>query len=162
MKTTDILGTARNLSPKEYISSGSFSKVYKVGDDKVIKCMITERNISTIKYLKYCKKNHEINPFLPKVYAVKADGEITYVLMEKLEHDYNFVRDFTDKHFEYTKFLHQQNSRKFINLPWHALIKYLNRLNRIHHGKFDLHNANFMVRGTQIVFTDPIFDPKYV
>jgi hypothetical protein len=80
--------------------------------------------------------------------------------MEKLVSNHRNAQDFIIENFGYidggygtrqdTRHLKDDNVRK--------VLKKLNKINRMHDSRFDMHGDNFMFRGGQIVFTDPIYN----
>jgi len=142
------------------LAKGSFSVVYlhEESNEVVTKIFRTSNNEGTIQYLEFCKKNAESNPYLPKVYAIHEKGEFTAVLMERLKSDSYDADDWIDKFLVRGSNWSRIRVRRIADKHVRTVIRFLRNVIKTTEGhKFDFHGDNIMYRGTQPVFTDPIY-----
>ena len=144
----------------EPAGTGSYAKVYAKGN-RVIKIAIGDDAYDC--FLSYVLANQN-NPYLPKIYKVErfiANHGSTYTVveMEKLSPIYqsrnrNQIREVTqmEEDFFYTHKYVWKKSKAYAFVA--ALMDYLREY--VGH-RPDLHTGNVMMRGNQLVITDPLF-----
>lgn len=162
------------------IGSGAYGVVYGSKDSKVVyKVGDTSDNVGYLAYIKVLSKQKKHNPFLPKVYGVRfikdADGdEVFVVAMERLEPLKRGMSDicdwFEDELVENDRWGSDTNKveaalgvKKIVPKPLTEALEVLRKAhNESNSGRrwdcadWDLHSGNFMMRGRQIVVTDPL------
>lgn len=141
----------------KFIGSGLYARVYKIGDMAYkIFDFYEEYSVHTLDYLRYCKRHHNKNPWLPKVYSIKRAGVFIVVEMELLSkkntrrREDAFARlcgteEITDKHL--AGYAIKRSTCDHLT----SVLKYLKRKNV----EWDIHRYNYLWRGDQIVIVDP-------
>lgn len=176
----------RRLVSKEGIKllgGGAFSQVFQHPTLKnVVTKVYTSRDTAYADYLAWCK-DHQDNPYAPKIIddVPYRNGQDAYhiVFMEKLKpipNEYGYIRKFIQimklnpdedeelldildeaikhqdmevlKSFMRTCFKEGRGDAKLAEI-WKKIISY-------GVGAIDLHHGNVMLRGAQLVFTDPV------
>lgn len=164
MLTSKIEVAAGSYSMK-YFSKGKFSKIYKIDDNLVVKALKKAGSEDTIKYLKYCEKNHKNNPYLPKVFKTIENDEACSFLMEYLYSNYTLAVEFINKNITY-----MSRDWKEIRLDkdcphdFRTIIVELRKYRRTNKNiVFDFHDENILfrhIKGKKYhpVVSDPIYD----
>lgn len=131
------------------IGSGSFARVYEFSTNTVLKIAKDENYRA---YAAYVQSKNRANPYLPRIYYRSRVGDFDLYVLEKLEPlrsaewQYDFVQ-----YFEIITALVNNNSPVALNCP------HLTEL----FAEFgpenftDVSRKNCMLRGEQLVFTDP-------
>lgn len=151
------------------IGSGVFGRVFGSRINKKIVYKIGEASTNTgyISYLKELSKQKKHNPFTPKIHAVrfvsgKGDTSAFIVCMERLRelpYDGEEAADtLVDLIMGEKKKQDTYNLGIRMVLPSEikSLVRMVRKAERVSEATLDLHYGNFMVRGRQIVVTDPL------
>lgn len=163
------------------IGSGAYGTVYGSKDSKVVyKVGDTSDNVGYLSYIKVLAKQKKHNPFLPKIYGVrfirsKSGDEVFVVAMEKLEplaRGMGDVCDWFEDELQREDFHWNKSRDKVEDLlgvkrslpkPLTEALEVLRKAYKESNGgrrwdsaDWDLHGGNFMMRGRQIVVTDPL------
>jgi hypothetical protein len=156
------------------LGSGMFSKVFqhpKLGD--VVVKVVSNKDRNFIRYLTWAIE-HQDNPFVPKLLDIHSHGarrkdKFTIVFMEKLKRpSHANLSAKLDKLFGVDNVLDSLESariatnqvvlrkalrNKELDPNLREVLKYL----LDEHGEdLDMHDGNFMLRGGQVVFIDPV------
>lgn len=153
----------------DYVGSGICARVYVNSRRKVAyKIGTVEANEGYLAYINVLAKQEKHNPYTPKIYGVRYirgydDGEVFVVAMEALE-TLNYYR-YTDAVNILGKYLEYGADRVDVMAmigfrfdPSPELVQareILQETYRTGQAGWDLHDGNFMLRGEQIVITDP-------
>jgi hypothetical protein len=160
------------------IGSGAYGTVYGSKDSKVVyKVGDTSNNVGYLSYIKVLSKQKKHNPYLPKIYGVrfirsKSGDEVFVVAMEKLQplkRGMGEVCDwFEDELSGYNRdsFGNAEAALGVKKIVPKPLTEALDVLRKAHSegnsgrrwdsADWDLHCGNFMMRGPQVVVTDPL------
>jgi len=141
------------------LGTGVYARVY--GNDTHVYKIIAKptEQACTINYLKWCKKHHETNPWLPKVYEIRQCRGFVIVKMERLEigKEVSKVNKF-ERCSGGTRVWDAYDAQKVVKTTKDAglkqVMKYLARVSP--YDGFDMHSDNFLLRGNQVVITDPL------
>jgi len=144
------------------LGTGYFSRVYQHPTlaDVVVK-MVVRRDPKYIEFAEKCRRT--ANPWLPKVFAIHhcemlhrgRPTKVSFVFLERL-------KESASKDFETALEKISPSAQYFEDVRWKRV-----RHHRDPHIKEvaqlftelevnDLHEGNMMMRGTQLVFTDPV------
>lgn len=154
------------------IGSGAYAKVYSRNDLNVVfKVGDAEDNSGYMSYLKALSQVKTKNPYFPKIYeasivrgrnsydsvlvvAMERLRELEYVSLQKLRP----VIDWFDNNAWHIDRLFELSKLLGIKYPIHLsqALRVLQKAYKTSGGSFDLHAGNFMLRGEQLVITDPI------
>jgi len=156
------------------LGSGMFSKVFqhpKLGD--VVVKVVSNRDRNFLRYLTWAIE-HQDNPYVPKLLDLRVQpgrkqGKYTIVFMEKLRpitpsrlrpklaklfgREDAFKLLSSDRADVTYRLLRRAVEGGDLDPHLEELIKYL----LDEHEQFDMHEGNFMLRGNQLVFTDPVY-----
>ena len=156
--------------------SGSYANVY-VDPSKDYVYKMYSRDYGYDCYLKFLQSQKQQNPFAPKVYAVRVlkgtDGSrCTVVCTEKLKpfttkgqkHKGERMKIFRKAEFlfeKYYQFLYDSDGIYRIKSSKDKLVRLVEDLYAFygtkHCGSPDIHKGNLMLRGNQVVITDPLY-----
>ena len=159
----------------KYLGSGSYGTVYGAkGSNVVYKLGDASDNTGYIAFIKTLAKQKTQNPFMPKVYGVRFikdenGDEVFVVAMERLQHlprDKRTVVDFfcnelEDDGNDLTQGEKMLGVKRLVPKPLKEALDIL-RIAHRNSGSgwdsagWDLHAGNFMMRGQQVVCTDPL------
>lgn len=166
---------------KQGISSlgkGGFAKVFQHPTmPNVAVKLLVERDPGYERYLQFCETKGKGNPYCPKILqVVKADKifddpwdpNMVVVFMEKLapisQHEFNTFHQYVS-YLADIPITHDNNlcdpetwhllSKQKDDVPLAKLAKALYVMYTSDQEDFDLHKANIMKRGQQLVITDP-------
>ena len=159
----------------ECIGEGAYACVFQHPTLKniVVKVFKT-KDVEFAKYLKFCR-THQHNPYVPKIYGHhRSSTEYEIVFLERLKRVrvWQAVSRLVSKQFTLTK-EQAKNLKSAFMMPEPETFRELNKLvksraanpdfeefwNHIRtHGprRLDFHPGNMMLRGKQLVFTDPV------
>lgn len=162
------------------IGSGCYGTVYGSKDSKVVyKVGDADNNVGYLSFIKVLSKQKKHNPYLPKVYGVrfikdKHGDEVFVVAMERLEPLARGMGDvcdwFEDELVEKDRWGSDTKKveealgvKKIVPKPLGEALTVLRKAyelsqsgKRCDQADWDLHGGNFMMRGKQIVVTDPL------
>lgn len=161
------------------LGKGEFAGVYgKPNSDYIIKLFATE-DYGFQEYLNFIR-THQSNPYVPKLKGnlVKVTPSISAVRMERLrplasDHEKQLVQHLEHLVHEYHDILEYWKDpnahdeidydsktldilRYFPNLRTDANLQEICEYLTQHHGDVDIHKGNAMMRGKQLVITDPL------
>lgn len=160
------------------LGKGGFAQVFQHPTmPNVAVKLLVEQDPGYERYLKYCETKGKSNPYCPKILqVVKAekifddtwDPDMVLVFMEKLtpitQQEFNTFHQYASS-LANLPIMHSNNlcdsrtwhllSKQKEDLPLAALAKALYVMYASDQEDFDLHKANIMKRGHQLVITDP-------
>jgi hypothetical protein len=158
----------------KHIGSGSYGSVYGCKKSNVVyKIGDASDNEGYIAFIRVLSKQKKQNPFMPVIYGVRfikdKDGDEYFVVaMEKLESLPRRMYDVTDW-FEEQLTGHGGSSMRDAELAVGvkrvvpkelstalAILQTAYDKSRSYGADWDLHEGNFMMRGKQVVCTDPL------
>lgn len=159
------------LSDKfKHLGNGAYADVYQhPNKDVVVKVFDTKDDEGYSKYLKWALK-HQDNPYVPKIHHVEkfknkdCGEEITIVFMEKLqEARHRDFKDLMEKHMSKSDYYggSLDDWEEWEEIAATTKDKHMKALAKFFSKKhvnvdLDLHSENYMWRGKQLVFTDPL------
>ena len=153
------------------IGSGAYADVYakSKADKQVIKVGEVKRNKGYLGYLRMLAKQKTHNPFTPKItevvfYTMRGEDAYFVVKMERLtrlpdrlESVVDWFEEELDDRCYGSYALRVLGIQEKLPLNLKNLLKLLRKAEVASKGRFDMHYGNFMMRGKQIVCTDPLF-----
>lgn len=186
--TTEQLGMSGEQFAHEFVKAhdlkflgdGACATVYK-GKDCVYKIGTVKDNQAYLAYIQTIAESGIQNPFLPKVFGVRIVGNYMIVALEELSDEFcsgDMKEQFGIGHHEFEtlcSLLAHKHKDKFQS----EIDKYASKIkgrfsNELMAAayivaattkspnskgfRFDMHSGNFMMRGKQIVITDPLCD----
>lgn len=147
----------------ENLGSGCYGCVYQHPTLPNVVAKIYDYDDAYDHYINWCTKNQK-NPYVPKIYSIHKCEKFTIVFLERLKEI--SLRTYMDWETKISPFLlNTGSSRKkkndLLSTPilrrdknLKSIIEFLLKSEDLY--RFDLHDGNIMLRGKQIVFTDPI------
>lgn len=164
----------------KFLGDGACATVYK-GKDCVYKIGAVKDNQAYLAYIQTIAESGIQNPFLPKVFGVRIVDKNMIVALEELSDEF-YAGDMTEKigisHYEletlceWIAYNHDgENQKRIDEYSLKIKEKFRNELMAAAYivaattkspnckgCKFDMHSGNFMLRGNQVVITDPLCD----
>lgn len=158
----------------KHFGSGCYASVYGSKKSNIVyKVGLVEKNDGYMAYLKVLQKQRVQNPYLPKIHGVRiyTNGRDSYYVaaLEKLKelpyNMYSIVDAFEEACKDWMCDESISAGRKKLGIKTVVIYpKYLKEaLDVIRTAKkssrnigYDLHDGNFMMRGKQVVITDPL------
>jgi hypothetical protein len=164
----------------KFLGDGACATVYK-GKDCVYKIGAVEDNRAYLAYIQTIAESGIQNPFLPKVFGVRIVGKSMIVALEELSDNFyagDMEKQIGISHYDLETLCkwiaYNHNNEHQAKIDEYSLnIKegYRNELMAAAYivaattkspnskgCRFDMHSGNFMMRGNQIVITDPLCD----
>lgn len=148
----------------DHLGGGAYGSVYgKLGKDRVIKVLRRPSEDGWFDYVKWANENGYGGSFAPKLFSYKyhkghgKDDGYAVAVMERLASSrenpkHNIMRTMANYAVDNNPF-----AKDVLEQAQPGFGKFLEEM-RSHFGRasYDLHGGNFMVRGDQLVLTDPI------
>lgn len=149
------------------LGSGCYGCVYQHPTLPNVVAKIYDYDDAYDHYINWCTKNQK-NPYVPKIYSIHKCEKFTIVFLEKLEEvSLDLYEDWEEKTFprHLKHLLHNPSKYKkendLLSNPilkrdknLKIMIEFLIKVKNLY--RIDLHDGNIMLRGEQIVITDPI------
>ena len=169
-----------NAHDLEFLGDGACATVYK-GKDCVYKIGTVKDNQAYLAYIQTIAESGIQNPFLPKVFGVRIVAENVIVALEELSDEF-YAGDMKEQigigHHELETLCewiaYNHNNENQARIDEYSLKikkKFRNELMAAAYivaattkspnskgCRFDMHAGNFMLRGQQVVITDPLCD----
>ena len=151
------------------VGEGAFSLVFNHPEYNNLVIKVVKKDARYLEFARFCHK-HPRNPWLPRVMSIKElpfdDSRQSYIaVLEKLskpkvsdvqrmiielKHEYDLK--YTDVHHWFTREGWRQVGSQHLDPDFCNVASYLKH----HYKELDLSVSNFMARGQQLVFNDPV------
>jgi hypothetical protein len=151
----------------DQIDGGCFASVFESDTDANSKYVVkvgSSRGDPYLSFAKHVVKMRKPNKFLPRIKKIFIVDDEYYVVLERLKKldplcndaDFIHVNSISNANLFMKEITNLLEIKHRDNKELMRAIKIVARLKKAHRATWDLHSANVMLRGRQLVITDPL------